>query len=500
MSDESRTCAREVSEYRKEFELDGFDRARLAAASALEGVDRVDALNAFWAEVGKDMGFVWTTVRSVGRAGILPSGRFTAEVPDGPDRDDTAAMAWIKSHPEHLGQNGEPHGGFELGDMLDIWHAGHESGVIAGAAIARMEGRVVDHIEPGDAELAAEFNSIVRSVDDSTGKRLGAILRLLQDRLDSARGEIQASRFSAEQRFAADMRAIGRWQAGEPDPAVRELLEAAVAALDGQHGGADVLAGFARLRAATRALPATWREPAEKRELMWPDHADLVCWLLAKVEAMEAVPLHPSTQFAEIVAVKLGQAGLLGVSHKTAAAAAGTIHGLIAVIDRQERKIASLRLQVPQWEPAMDSRPSDRVALALRVLDDFAAARGPFTRQDAMRVADTIREWQARPSRQTGEVTVGLSANGLALLQEAAGLFRALATSASERIRTWGQGPGRRREEDKIDLSVGLAERIEAELRKHEPDLEADLAGYRAGSGERYEPPSDDHGIMDKGL
>lgn len=112
--------ARESADYRRTFTLS--DEQRLQLYAAMQEGDRPgeeDSVNAFWAAVAGDMGFIWTTVDWFD----AESGKFTAEVPDVvPPRDDSEALAWVKAQPEHMRSDGEPFGDFELGDMIEAWH------------------------------------------------------------------------------------------------------------------------------------------------------------------------------------------------------------------------------------------------------------------------------------------------------------------------------------------------------------------------------------------
>lgn len=96
-------------------------------------------------------------------------------------------------------------------------------------------------------------------------------------------------------RWEADMRAIRRWQEGEPHPDVQALIDAAQAvlgAVEGHEGSADQRAA---LLSAVREASTGFHAPAGQRELMWPDHADLVVWL---IELVEHRPLCPSVDEA----------------------------------------------------------------------------------------------------------------------------------------------------------------------------------------------------------
>lgn len=520
--------ARETGGYRQKFTLSVENMAALAEAAEADfrlGDEGRSRTNEFWSTAGAALGFIWTTVEGYGEAS---PGEFTAEVPDVvPPRDDSAAEAWIRAQPKHMRRDGEPFGDFELGDMIEAWHAGREAGLQVGVGIGRLE---IDQAfaEMMDLEeLMTEADSLVRSIGDSRGERLGVIVPLFTQIIRRQRKELRerASRDRAdregvatmlEMRHDADMRAVKRWQAGEPDPHVRALVEAAMRALAVQHNGDCVLAGYPELRDAVRALPATWRVPAEQRELMWPDHADLVCWLLAKVEAMEKVTGWEGLFSAAQMARKLGEAGPLGVSRSTSVKAADLIDGLMNIICAQQRKIASL--EAHRWQPVMDSRPRHvrgwdfagnagrQVEMALDVLDRYARGDGPFTSADAARVAKTIR---SPSTRQIGTVTVGLSANGLALLKEAAATFREYERHHRDEARGLNPGGSGRsmtpKVQDRIakaERNARMAERIEAEiataLKPHSfPDAD-EAAGVIADldrERDRYDPPADVGGI-----
>ncbi len=119
---------------------------------------------------------------------------------------------------------------------------------------------------------------------------------------DDVKAIVQLAEEGAEQlrafdlRWNADMRAIKRWQAGEVMPRdVRATLTDAAALLRGYeaHHRAKIVDGYPpKLAAQSLAKAITNRNMAEQiethlaeaavggRELIWPDHADLVVWLL----------------------------------------------------------------------------------------------------------------------------------------------------------------------------------------------------------------------------
>lgn len=96
---------------------------------------------------------------------------------------------------------------------------------------------------------------------------------------------------SFEIRWEADMRAIERWRSSAPSAALTELL----AALEPYAGEIMRKADLGplderekRLVRALGQLPAG--EQGERRELIWPDHADLVVWLMQQLEHEPAWP------------------------------------------------------------------------------------------------------------------------------------------------------------------------------------------------------------------
>jgi len=104
-------------------------------------------------------------------------------------------------------------------------------------------------------------------------------------------------------RWDADMRAIRRWQAGDPDPPVGRLVEAASKLCDATAGGQ----GHGERAAVLAAIQPFTDRAAEagRRELLWPDHADLVVWLLAQ---LEYEPPIPSTAEVEELLARLSTA------------------------------------------------------------------------------------------------------------------------------------------------------------------------------------------------
>lgn len=112
---------------------------------------------------------------------------------------------------------------------------------------------------------------------------------------DHVRAIVQAAvvAIEAQQSFAlrwdADMRAIRRWQAGEPSEAVKMLIERAGRLCDATAGHEGSVGPRADMLAALQDLHGD-ATPAGARDLTWPDHADLVVWLLELIELRPACP------------------------------------------------------------------------------------------------------------------------------------------------------------------------------------------------------------------
>jgi hypothetical protein len=88
----------------------------------------------------------------------------------------------------------------------------------------------------------------------------------------------------------ADRRAIERWQAGAPHPDVEALIVAARAVFDGMDKATAASVPAQRLGQAIVKAHTGINTPTVRRALIWPDHADLVVWLLELVTRRPDVP------------------------------------------------------------------------------------------------------------------------------------------------------------------------------------------------------------------
>lgn len=113
-------------------------------------------------------------------------------------------------------------------------------------------------------------------------------------------------------RWDADMRAIKRWQAGAPSQLVVAMMERGVELLQLLRAAEGAMARPTPIRPGTEAFTLEFDEPiqtamtalagamdevrkfsveaAASRSLIWPDHADLVVWLIELVEHRPACP------------------------------------------------------------------------------------------------------------------------------------------------------------------------------------------------------------------
>ncbi len=152
--------------------------------------------------------------------------------------------------------------------MIDAW-------VALEAALSQPERSRPDVIP--DMALAQEAIGIIKAKRPGiTAQHVDALVSLAELGLDELA--------SFNMRWEADMRAIKRWRDGGPEPYVAELMTAGQAmremiATNGLAGGKDwdEAVHHARLVRGDRVL-------------IWPDHADLVVWLLELLELPSEFP------------------------------------------------------------------------------------------------------------------------------------------------------------------------------------------------------------------
>jgi hypothetical protein len=102
----------------------------------------------------------------------------------------------------------------------------------------------------------------------------------LRELVTEAADELETQERSFDLRWKADMRAIKRWQAGDELPFnTRKILEEIA------HGSWTV----ETIKHAQELAKEALRIADHPKELTWPDHADLVVWLLGELEKREAV-------------------------------------------------------------------------------------------------------------------------------------------------------------------------------------------------------------------
>jgi hypothetical protein len=192
---------------------------------------------------------------------------------------------------------------------------------------------------------------------------ISALVRRLTMVVATERSRAERMQRTFDLRWDSDHRAIERWRAGEPDPFVRSLVEAAGAVIAAQHDGQCLLAGFPDLAAALDRMPASFRLRYHDRALVRPDHADLICWLLGQIEAMEAAPTPDPVAEAARVSDALDEVWFF-VGPELGRRASDALARMIALAQAQTRKIAALeaKLMSVAWTAALDSRT--RPALA----------------------------------------------------------------------------------------------------------------------------------------
>lgn len=97
---------------------------------------------------------------------------------------------------------------------------------------------------------------------------------------------------SFDLRWEADMRALRRWQSAEPERHVAALIKTGQALRDLAGGKApppEVRDPIADFDLALAELQSAIHGPGD-RSLLWPDHADLVVWLLELLELPSSFP------------------------------------------------------------------------------------------------------------------------------------------------------------------------------------------------------------------
>lgn len=100
-----------------------------------------------------------------------------------------------------------------------------------------------------------------------------------------------ANEASGAIRWNATTRAIKRWQADEPSPLIVTLTQAARAVYDAVASSDGTLAErLSDMLAAIANVETFSIEGSKKRDLIWPDHVDLLVWLLELVELQPACP------------------------------------------------------------------------------------------------------------------------------------------------------------------------------------------------------------------
>lgn len=158
--------------------------------------------------------------------------------------------------------------------------SGDKNDLPQSASVREAAIRLLADLDAKTARVGAVANLEVRVVGELGDKRVFASIEGLRDALQSER-----SAGSLAVDIDQALGAIGAMKRGEP--ILPEDIHAIVALAE---AGAEHVVSF-RLRwdADMRAIKR-WQEAGEGRDLIWPDHADLVVWLLELIELRPACP------------------------------------------------------------------------------------------------------------------------------------------------------------------------------------------------------------------
>jgi hypothetical protein len=225
---------------------------------------------------------------------------------------------------------------------LDAWER-HEPGILGYSAMGLRPALkpsadalrlALQQPEFSRADLLSDAPWAVEGIEIMRAGKEGLLPIHIKAIVNAAEAGLQAHG-SFQLRWDADMRAIERWQRGDLfSERTRALLERALAELEkAKEVHAERISGddYRECSAVAEELEGRLKigEPGQRNHV-WPDHADLVVWLL---ELLDAQPASPTGAEIKGVVRSLGELVDCGCTEGDLAEAA---NGAISLIDRMQ--------------------------------------------------------------------------------------------------------------------------------------------------------------------